>query len=85
MSASPVEGVSCGTQPRGDGAEEGVDTGEEFLVSPFGLLFPVDFAVVGLADVVPQLGDEAVLLVGSEPAESISHDIEGKAGRSLSG
>ncbi len=70
-----VDGVSCGTESGGYGAEDHVGFGQEFLVSPFRLLLPVDFAAFDLADVVPQFGCELFFLPVVETAESSRHDL----------
>ncbi len=70
-----VDGVGGGAQAGGHGAEEDVGFGEDLFVAPFGFFLPVDFAVVDLADVVPDFGDEVGFLARVEAAESIRHDL----------
>ncbi len=75
------EGVSERFEPGGERPGHGVDLGEEFFVAPFGFFLAVDFAVVGLDDVVPDGVEEFAFSAFVEPAESIAHDLRVAARR----
>jgi hypothetical protein len=71
----PIDGVGERAQPGRERADDRVDLAEEFLVSPFGFFFPVDFAVVTFDDVVPDGVKELPFFAGVVAAESISHNL----------
>ncbi len=70
-----VDGVGCGAEAGGQGAEEHVGFAEEFFVPPFGFFVAVDFAAFGGCDVFPDGVEELPFPVLVVATESISHDV----------